>query len=275
MRSKLLGVMFVVLYLFFIPGFRLSNSPKTLEIKVFSVGQGDSIFIRTPNGKVILIDGGPDYGVSRLVSNETGVFNCHIDLIVLTHPHSDHVVGLNRLLEMCTAETILYNNTVYDSGVYRKWQNLVSERNAIRAVSGDLFVIDGLSLYVLWPPEVMTFSENVNNGSIVLLADYGEIEFLLTGDAEALVQEQLDYELMESKIEGRLEVLKVPHQGSKDSLNKKLIQALEPVNSVISVGENNSYGHPHKSVVDYLERNGSEVYRTDNMGTVQFSYPVD
>lgn len=235
-----------------------------LVLKFYDVGQGDSIYIKYNDYKVI-VDGGGNYELSRLVRNEFLFNKCEIDLMVLTHPHADHLKGLVRLLEYCKVKQIIFNNIDYDSNLYREFRQIISGKNVLVPKVGDIIEAGELRLIILSTEKGVS----ANNSSVVILLDYGGFEVLLTGDLEKEGFEKVDLEPYRRYIQGSLDVYKVAHHGAKSSLDEKFISGISPKKCVISVGKDNMYGHPHKKTLDFLEKKGCEVLRTDIYGTIE------
>lgn len=238
-----------------------------LVMKFYDVGQGDSLLIKTPKGRKVLIDGGPD---SKIASYVLGEFfpleECHIDVVVLTHPHLDHLSGLLDIFKLCKIETLYMENSEIKSKAFASFKQLIDEEylenNNFQVVfphSGDVFNLDDVNFEVKWPSTEFS-SGNENYMSIVLLLKYGDFEALLTGDAEKKAYDGM-------VIPYQVEVLKAPHHGSVDGFNPEFFANLKPLVSVISVGKENKYGHPSPTVVNFLSKLGT-VYRTDVDGTV-------
>ncbi len=248
-----------------------------LRIKLYDIGQGDSIFINTPSGQHILIDGGPNSKSLSLLLKDLPPGPCRLDLLVLTHPHSDHLSGLNDVIRFCSVDLLLTTDYKVDTKVFQMWSALVDEasrsgrlKTIRKPMSGETLNLGNLRLKVLWPQdETWSRQKNPNNDSVVLLVSYGTFDALLTGDAEKAVFDELRL----SKVLGdaRIEVLKVSHHGSINGLNKGFLSKIKPLVSIISVGKDNKYGHPSPITAGYLKSLGSEVFRTDLNGTVTVS----
>ena len=242
-----------------------SNSPSgLLSIKVLDVGQGDSIFIKTPSGYKILIDGGPSDKVLDYLGSELPFYDKTLDLVVLTHPQSDHLVGLIDVARRYEIKSLWVSDSENSSEQYKEWEQVLSSKDLERTVVevGDTIRFeDGVELKVVWPKGELSTSD-LNAKSIVILLDYKDFEMLLTGDADKQVQPY-------SSFDSDIEVLKVPHHGAKAALNESYTKTLSPEVSIISVGERNRYGHPTKNTTDFLISIGSEILRTDLNGTVE------
>ncbi|MCG2686400.1 MBL fold metallo-hydrolase [Candidatus Parcubacteria bacterium] len=238
-----------------------------LHIWFFDVGQGDAIFIQTPENHQILIDGGPTARVLECLSEVMPPFDRSIDLVVLTHPHADHVVGLLEVLKRFQVSAVVANPVVHPTDEYQEWLELLrqQELEVREAYVGDRIRLGEVAFEVLWPSEEFIrdglAGDNLNNTSIVLHLSYGDFTALLTGDAEADVQARI-------RLDSPVDVLKFPHQGSKDSLNIEFLEAASPKLIVITVGKNN-FGHPSPQVLEAVAERDLWMMRTDQDGTVE------
>jgi competence protein ComEC len=202
-----------------------------LEVAFLDVGQGDCVLVTTPKKKRILIDGGAGFSGDFQLSKYFPLNNCHLDLMILSHPHADHLGVLNRILDHCKVDGVIFNEVDYDSALYESWLKKLDEGGTemVAGLSvGEKFVIDGVAFYSVWPTskKLENGFSNINNSSLVLLLDYRDFEVFLGGDAEV---EALDY-VFENwafspysgfKLDGKLEVYKAPHHGAENGLHKK------------------------------------------------------
>jgi competence protein ComEC len=254
------------------------------ELTFLNVGQGDAILITTPERKRILVDGGAGFTVSHLLNGYFPLNNCSLDAIFLTHPHADHLEGLLRILRYCRVEKVFYTPVQYEGDMFAEWearlggesQILPSEPVVTPFLMGGIYVPDKLGnirLYGVWPPSSYIDAKipNVNNVSIVMFLDVGNFEALLTGDAEQEVLKELEGQEFPF-VDGNLDVYKLSHHGSRTGLRAGFLEQLNPLLSVISVGKDNKFGHPHEEVLTWLEEKQALYKRTDMEGTIKIRY---
>ncbi len=243
--------------------FSLNNS--FLEITFFDIGQGDSAFIEIPNGYQILVDGGPNLKVLEKLSEQMPFWDRTIDLIILTHPEHDHLSGLLGVLERYEVENILWTGVMNNTAEFQEWSELIKKEGAKIYIAKNGQIIRAGNAYakILYPFEILEDAEskNINDTSIVFSLFYGNNSFLFTGDASKLIELKLG--------EVNSDVLKVGHHGSKTSTSRSFVEMVSPDIAVISVGKDNSYGHPHLNVLQNLE--GVKVLRTDIDGDIEIA----
>lgn len=237
-----------------------------LRVVFLDIGQGDAIFIEAPNGSQVLIDGGTTSDVLRELSKVMPFWDRSIDLVVATHPHGDHIGGLIDVLERFEVANILETAIKEDTAVVKAYDRAVEKENAeqIPRERGTRVILDSNVVLTILSREVVAASDP-NDASIVLRLDYGETSFLFTGDATKFVEEELlqFYDALD------IDVLKVGHHGSNTSTSPAFVSATSPDIAVISVGANNTYGHPTQNVLETLAAQNVEVLRTDELGTIQ------
>lgn len=235
----------------------------------FDVGQGDAIYIESPTGVQMLIDGGRDSNVLQDLSGEVGYFDKTLDYVLATHPDLDHIAGLVDVLERYEVGTIIVSGNRGDTPVAEAFSDGTVEENAgiITARRGQMIDLGGgASLEILFPDRDVSSVES-NTASIVTKLTYGETEFLLTGDSPKSIEEYLvliEGEHLES------DVLKAGHHGSRTSTSEIFLEYVNPKYAVISAGKDNSYGHPHVEVTDLLFNNGVETKNTAEDGSIVF-----
>lgn len=236
-----------------------------LHIYTLDVGQGDAIFIETPTGRQMLIDGGPGKGVLRSLQAVMPRSDRSIDVVMLTHPHYDHVAGLVPILDVYDVDLIVEGGGVSDSEVYKTFRTYRDTEDAEKVVlhAGDRLVLDDGVYFDTFLPEVGGDFENPNDTTIVGKLVFGDVSILFTGDAE----KRIEARLLQSEVPLIADVLKVPHHGSRFSSNASFLSSVLPAISVISVGKNN-YTHPHPEALGRLANVGGKIFRTDEQGTV-------
>jgi competence protein ComEC len=252
------------------------NSSADLELDVIDVGQGDSILVRTPEGHAILIDAGPrserfDAGERILLPYllQTGIR--HLDAVLITHEHQDHIGGIRSVLDNVPTDWIGVPN-VGDRLENDEWksglpQGLLYDSQKFKTLqTGDRIELDsGASLEVLGPEQVLANTHSdPNNNSLVLKLTYLGQNVLLTADME---QEEME-EIAASGVDLETDIFKEPHHGSRFSLDKPWLDGIHPRAVIISVGKN-TFGHPAPEVLKYWDHRNVPVYRTDEEGTLR------
>ncbi len=245
---------------------------RTLTAHFIDVGQGDCIFIQLPNGKNILIDGGPedeyfDSGkeVVEPYLNNIGIKS--IDTVVISHAHRDHIGGLSHIIKNFPVSFVYDSGYAYPSPIYERLLRLINKRNIKYFVAREGVKIQmdpSVEILVLGPPKRLLW-DDPNNNSIILRITYKKISFLFTGDLEGDGEDSL-VRIFKYGLESN--ILKVPHHGSKTSSTDDFIDAVNPEVAIIQVGRFNRFRHPHPSVVKRLKDFGCELYRNDADGTI-------
>jgi len=252
----------------------LTTPDDKLHVNFLDVGQGDAIFIQTPNGQDILIDGGPDFQKINLeLSEKLPFWDRTIDLVVCTQPHADHVTGLVEVLHRYKVKQVLEPGVAYNSSIYQEWLNVVEDKGIeynIARAGQEVDLGSGIQMEVLNPPEGLFegTSCDVDNNGVVLRLTWGKVSFLFTAD----IREEAEFELIGQRANLRSTVLKVAHHGSDTSTTSQFLAAVDPEVAVICVGADNPFGHPSPEVMERLiNRLGEDnVYRTDEDGTIEF-----
>jgi competence protein ComEC len=240
-----------------------------LHVVFLDVGEGDAIFIQTPSGRQILIDGGPSgRDLLARLGAQMPFWDRTLDVVVLTHPDLDHVTGLIPVLERFRVGRIIHREMEPTTSGYRAWLELVEVEGAqvLKAERGlELHLDEGLSAEVVHPGDELLKGTGAdgNNNSVVARLTYGSVRILLSGDIEAPAEAMLVTN--GSRLKSTL--LKVPHHGGCSSTTQAFLEAVDPDVAVISVGKDNTFGHPCPDVL--LRLAGIPVYRTDRDGTVE------
>ncbi|MCB9731106.1 MAG: helix-hairpin-helix domain-containing protein [Deltaproteobacteria bacterium] len=240
-----------------------------LTVQVVDVGQGDGLIVLSPTGKSIMIDAGDRGKHAPMLRQlaEDGVTT--LDLVVMSHPHADHIGGMQKVLEKVPTKAFVDPGFDYSSGIYADLlahleasgtKVLIARRGRRIDIGG------GASLEVLWPVEPLLRGtrSDANSNSVVLKLVYGTTSMLFTGDSEAPTENGL----LDDPESLHADVLKVAHHGSEHSTQDRFLAAVRPYIAVISCGEDNKFGHPALSTLEKLERSGVQVLRTDLSGTI-------
>ena len=240
-----------------------------LTVVFLDAGQGDAIFIEAPNGNQVLIDGGPNKSVLRQLSKVMPFYDRSIDIIIATHSDKDHIGGLPDVLQRYTVDFILESGAKNDTGISRAFESAILQ-NKIKRIFAKrgmaIMLDDDVFLNILFPDRDVSEVES-NTASIVAQLVYKNTEVMFTGDSPKTIEEYLVF-LDGEKL--RSEVLKVGHHGSKTSSSESFVGYVSPEYAIISAGADNSYGHPHKEVVEILNQFGSAILNTKDNGAIIF-----
>ncbi|MBI2446854.1 MAG: MBL fold metallo-hydrolase [Parcubacteria group bacterium] len=255
---------------------------KELEIISFDIGQGDAILIKTPENQTMLIDGGPNNKVLQKLGQYLPALAKRVDIVLLTHPHADHVTGLVEVLKRYDVGAVILTGADLKTDVYSEFLKIVEEKNipVVIAEAGEaIHFSDNLEFDVLSPEQAgdLVFNKksegfgsggnDVNDTSVVGKLMFNNFSILLTGDAT-------------SKIENRLliygenlksDILKAGHHGSKYSSSLSFLKFVSPKAVIIEVGAKNRYGHPSPAALSRLKMVDSETFRTDLDGDIKIS----
>ncbi len=242
-----------------------STAGETLTVHYIDVGQADCILLECAQ-QYMLVDGGNVEDSSLVVAylQKQGVEE--LELVVCTHAHEDHVGGLSGVLAVYPTGTVWAPTRTYSSGCFDDFVYYVDQQGLeiTIPVAGDGFDLGTARVTVLGPTESYA---DPNDTSIILLVEFGENRFLFTGDMETAAEnDMLDY--WGNSVNWNVDVLKVGHHGSNTSTGYRFLYEVDPEYAVISVGEGNSYNHPHEEPMSRLRDADVTVYRTDEMGTI-------
>ncbi len=250
-------------------GASLSSDGGLLTVAFLDVGQGDAIYIETPDGVQVLIDGGPDRGVLVPLASVMPLFDRTLDVIVATHSDKDHIGGLVDVLSRYNVLNIVRTENKNDTSVTEIFAALgakETDKLHIASAGQQLQLGASTTLAVLSPLGDPRVWES-NASSIVTQLQYGDIAFMLTGDAPIGIEDYLveSYgELLQS------DVLKLGHHGSKTSSGEAFLKAVLPSYAIVSAGADNRYGHPHQEVLKRAGVVGAEILNTADKGTIIF-----
>jgi competence protein ComEC len=251
-------------------------------LTVLDVGQGDSLFLSFPHGRTMLVDGGGELGTFHSGGMRSGIDVGedvvspylwsrglkHIDVVALTHAHEDHLGGLPAIFENFRVGELWVGRDI-QSAAYRQVLAAAQAQGVVirHLKQGDSFLEDGVSGSILWPDNPTEGQTAKNDESLVMRLSDGAETILLAGDIERTSERRI---LAEDQPVG-VNFLKVAHHGSKTSTTDPFLSAAHPAFAAISVGRDNSFGHPSPEVTERLEAAGVRVYRTDRDGAITAS----
>ncbi|HEX7473748.1 MAG TPA: MBL fold metallo-hydrolase, partial [Candidatus Limnocylindrales bacterium] len=276
-RPRHLRVFVCATFVVALAGCVIASRPDgSVHVIVLDVGQGDAILLEGDRGGRILVDGGPDgSALLKALDRYVPSWDRRLDAIVLTHPHDDHVAGLVTVVEKYRVARAFESGWAVATPMYRSWLDALTAHGMKpeRLRTGDTLRLDDVALRVLWPDDgtvrmpsldpAATDNRKTNDASIVLLGEYENRRFLLTGDAE----DDVDPVLLARGLPA-VDMLKVAHHGSATASSDDLLATLRPGVAVVSVGAANTYGHPAPSTMGRLRAHARAVLRTDQAGTV-------
>ena len=251
-----------------LPSASAKNSPY-LQVTFLAVGQGDSIFIETPEGVQMLIDGGPDSSVLRSLGAVMSPFDREIDVVLATHDDQDHIGGLVDVLERYQVKHIIETNNEKETSTTEALALNIKTEPAGTYLGrvGQAINLGASTTFTVLSPPADTKNWESNTASIVGKLSFGEIDFFLTGDAPSGIEDYLVGrfgQMLES------EVLKLGHHGSKTSTSENFLDTVKPEYAVVSAGKDNRYGHPHQEVVSRVEERGIKIKSTAMEGSITF-----
>ena len=236
-----------------------------LVVSFINVGQGDCELLQLPTGQNMLIDAGISEAGPAVVSYIKSLGINKIDYLIATHPHADHIGGMELVVKSFPIGKIYMTRGTTTTATFKDLlQAIKASQMTINTAKAGVTVIDQNGLKISFLAPCGNSYEELNNWSAVTKVQFGNTSFLLTGDA----QELSENEMLKSGVNLQADVLKVGHHGSYSSTSPAFLKAVDPKYAVISVRQGNDYGHPHQVTLDKLSAAGVTVYRTDQNGTV-------
>jgi len=239
-----------------------------LEVHFLDIGQGDGMFVRTPGGKNYLIDCGPRSAYKKIVPYLKYLKVKELDGVLLTHSHMDHMGSLYKLSNDIPIKMV-YSSGYFHTSKHNEKTLARLEEKKIKMSElkrGDRLELDeDVVLTVVHPPRNWKpYDSELNDYSVVTRLSYGDIDFLLTGDAERKAEKAM----MKGNVVLRSEFLKVGHHGSNTASSKKFLEAVSPLFAIISCGVDNKFKHPHEETLNGLKARDATILRTDESGTI-------
>jgi len=258
---------FLFLSTFFLIQLDWQTSHRGFTFAMLDVGQGDALFIESPTGIQILVDGGPPRKILGQLTQVMSPFDRTIDAIIITNPDQDHIGGLADVLKNYKVGAVFEPGTWNDSKTYQNLENEIKNKNIPNILAKRGMRLDlggGVVIDILFPDRDVA-DWPTNDGSVVAKLSYGNLKIMLTGDATAKTENLI---LGNSSENLKSEILKVGHHGSRYSTSPKFLETISPKEALISVGKDNKYGHPAPEVLGALARLEVKIFRTDLLGTI-------
>ena len=247
------------------------SSSRGFTFAMLDIGQGDALFIESPTGTQILVDGGPPRKILSQLARVMSPFDRHIDAIIITNPDQDHIGGFSDVLKVYKVGGVFEPGTLTDSKTFQNLKTEIENKNIpnVLAKKGMRLNMGGGAVIDILFPDRDVFDWATNDGSMVARLSYGATSIMLTGDSTSLTEEIILKGNLSSGLEST--VLKVGHHGSRTSTSEGFVKAVAPKYALISNGKDNTYGHPHFETLQTLEKFGVKILRTDMLGTIILS----
>ncbi|MGG7142579.1 ComEC/Rec2 family competence protein [Clostridium nigeriense] len=240
-----------------------SITPNEMRVHFIDVGQGDSILIQV-NYKNILIDSGPKDGKDKVIQYLNSLDITQFDYVIATHPHEDHIGNMAYIINNYNVLNFYSPKIDNNTSSFENMAEALSRKNLkikILKANSSAINLGQNTLFEIFSPNLDSY-DNLNNYSPIIKVSYGNTSFLFTGDAE----EEVEQEVLANNLNLKSDVLKVGHHGSSTSTSETFLDSVNPKISVISVGKNNSYGHPTENTLNKLKK--TNIYRTDINGNI-------
>ena len=271
---KKYGLFFFTLFLLcatifiFYLDFRGSN--RKLTFAMLDIGQGDALFIESPTGTQILIDGGPPRKILSQLARVMPPFDRKIDALIITNPDADHIGGFADVLKLYDVDYVFEPGTFNESKTYQNLKTEIEKKNIknILARRGMRIHLGGGAGIDSLLPDRDGSDWTTNDGSVAGKLTFGETEIMLMGDGTKETEKIILADNATESLD--VDILKVGHHGSKTSTSQAFVQALSPGYALISLGKDNNYGHPYQATLDVLASVGAKILRTDLDGTIVF-----
>lgn len=272
--TKIVLSVLMLMAVFLIVEIVRSPDKDSVQLYFLNIVQGDSELIQKGNYQ-ILIDGGPDDSILSELGKAMPLTDRNIETLILTHPHADHLTGLNQVLERYQVDQIYLSGATTTSNTYLEFLNKVKEKSIptkIPAVGEKISLFDNGEMTFLWPGDKYKDRsiENLNNTSEVTKFCYFAECAMFLGDQETDEQKLMFTELDKQQVDYTAQILKIAHHGSTNGTDQSTLDKIKPKYAVIEVGANNKYGHPHAATINMLNLASIKTYRTDRDGTIEF-----
>ncbi|MFA7192271.1 MAG: MBL fold metallo-hydrolase [Candidatus Paceibacterota bacterium] len=271
-HSYLIACSVIIILFGFYSSYTQGYNNHYLKVAFLDVGQGDAIYIDAPNGRQVLIDGGPDSRVLPMLSDVMPAFDRSIDMLIATHADADHIGGLPSVIDNYQISNILENGYIGETKIYKTLEEKIVEKSIKKDIAkkGMHIVLDekeNIYLDILFPDRDVS-KMKTNDGSIVARLVYKDQSIMLTGDATYYTENIILKN--ENKDDLKSTILKLGHHGSNTSSGNSWLSVVSPVYVIISAGANSKYGHPHPDVLSRLEDFKISYLSTSREGTIVF-----
>lgn len=239
------------------------NPTGTLKVNYLDVGQADCILLQQGN-KTMLIDAGNNEDAETIINYLKRQKVSKLDVAVFTHPHEDHIGAADAVVNTFTVNQIIMPKASANTKTFRDLLTAIRNKGLkiTTPLPSSTFMLGSAKCTILAPNS--SSYEDLNNFSVVLKVNFGKTNFLFEGDAEDISEK----EILAKGFDVKADVLKVGHHGSYSSTTQEYLNRVNPKYAVISVGKDNTYGHPHRETMQKLQAKGIKIYRTDQYGTV-------
>ncbi len=236
----------------------------TMQVYYLDVGQGDSIYIKTPNGDDILIDGGKNEAGDDVVAYLKKYHVDDLEVMIATHPDADHIGGLDTVLQNMNVESVYMPRVTHTTKTFEDFIMAVrNEGLKLKEAKGGVSLgLQGVDAHFVSP--VIAYGEDLNSSSAVLRITYGKNNFLFTGDATV----KSEQDMIASGEDLQADVLKLGHHGANTSTSEDFISHVQPKYAIVSAGKDNQYGHPTAEILQKMQAHNIKVFRTDQQGTI-------
>lgn len=260
------GIIVVLFTISFLGFLDINSTPTELEVHFIDIGQGDSILVRTPSGKNMLIDSGSGKETDALMYYLSKEGIKKFDIVIATHPDEDHIGSMAKIIESYSIDAFYMPEKSHNTDAFIKMVQSLREKQVTvhKPVADTVLPFDeNMELFLLNPSD-RVYSDN-NNYSVVAKLTYKNNSFLFTGDIDSEVEKDLVHSFGEKL---NSDVLKLAHHGSASSSSKKFLESVSPTVAIVSAGIDNKYNHPSRDVLMRLKSMNIPVYRTDEQGNI-------
>lgn len=255
-------------YLFQTSDFWGTNSTQFLDKQICSVffldvGQGDSILIKTPENKFVLIDSGPNSAEQDVLQTLDRLNVKKLDVVIATHPHEDHIGNMDKIISKYNIERFYTTNKTTNTQTFVDMLNALKKKNLKISIARpfDRLKLNGVTLTFLSP---LKDYDDLNDSSVVVMLEFAGKRVLFTGD----ISQNVEYDIVRNVHDIKADILKVSHHGSYAATSSLFLEKVNPKVAIISVGKDNPYGHPHSSTIRRLEKFKVKIFTTEQNGNI-------